>query len=274
MILILDADSLLYKAGFSVEKTIRHVTANTIEGTETFTSAADMREWLKDKDLTRASVTIKEEKIIEPVENAIHLLKSLLNSIQNKYPDSTMEVYMGGKADYRFALFPEYKAGRGPKPTHFQAMFDYLCKKGAIIPEGIEADDAVCIRAYECMELEEDFVLAGVDKDLRQIPCRHYDYGKDVEVILDDWTADFNFYTQLLMGDAADNIPGIRGIGIKTAHKLLADCPDEDAMYAVCCEHWEDHEAMQISAELLYLLRHDKDEWGAPLIEKETSISS
>ena len=265
MLLILDSDSLLYKAGFSAESTTRHVTLAGEDTRASFLSAADMNKWLKDQGLTRKDVTIEKEHHVEPVENAIYLLKSLLTGIQNKYPGATMEIHMGGRADYRYDLFPAYKANRGAKPTHYDAMFEYMQHRGAIIPVGIEADDAVCIRAYDCMEESVDFVLAGIDKDLRQIPCRHYDYGKDVEIILEPLEADFNFYTQLLMGDAADNIPGIKRVGIKTAHKLLADCLDEEAMYQVCLDNWEDHDAMQVSAELLYLLRHDKDEWGPPL---------
>jgi len=265
MVLILDSDSLLYKAGFSVESTTRYVTLEGEATRATFLTAADMNVWLKEQGLKRDDVTIEKEHHVEPVENAIHLLKSLLKGIQGKYPDATMEIYMGGQAAYRFALFPGYKANRGEKPVHYEALFNYMKSLGAIIPDGIEADDAVCMRAYECMDEGIDFVLAGIDKDLRQIPCRHYDYGKDVEVILEPLEADFNFYTQLLMGDGADNIPGIKGVGIKTAHKLLADCEDEEAMYQVCLDNWEDHDAMQISAELLYLLRHEKDEWGPPL---------
>jgi 5'-3' exonuclease len=64
-------------------------------------------------------------------------------------------------------------------------------------------------------------IMCSVDKDLRQIPGIHYDYQKNKFIIVDEETAIYNLAIQMIMGDAADCIPGLRGYGPKKAENLI-----------------------------------------------------
>ena len=114
-----------------------------------------------------------------------------------------------------------------------------MIDKGAILVEGWEADDQVSIdsRAYFSP------VIATIDKDLDQIPGRHYDYLKKTFYTVDEEEAMWMFYRQILSGDNVDNIPGLPRVGMKTAQKWLEEWHEdwaEEAGDADIEEHWWD----------------------------------
>lgn len=266
MELIIDLDSLLYKAGFSVETKTRHV---FLDGTEiaNFKYIKDLNEFLKEEGLKKDSVKIEEVHEYEPAESAIKLLDILISDIQSNFPEYSTTMYLGGKDNFRYEIKSDYKANRAnmPRPVHLSALTEHAVLRNAIIPQGYEADDAVCIHAWKCIRSNTPYIIAGIDKDLRQIPGTHYDYGKGELVEVDTWTADFNFYTQLLTGDTSDNIPGIKGIGPKKAAAILEACDTEIEMFDACESTWDNREDMLISAQLLYLLRDKDDRYKPPL---------
>ena len=89
----------------------------------------------------------------------------------------------------------------------------------------MEADDLVSIWAYEAREEEVPYVIAGIDKDLKQIPGNHYNFNKQLHEFVDDDNANLNLMLQCLTGDTSDNIPGLKGIGPAKASKILAGVP-------------------------------------------------
>ena len=273
MELILDLDSLLYKAGSSVEKNIRHVRQGGVE-IANFNYAKDLKIFLKEREDVE-ELEIEVEHWVDTEQSALKLFDLLVHGIKELRHDRFV-MYLGGTNNFRYDIAPDYKANRDgmPKPVHLQALTDYAIRKGAIVPDGYEADDSVAIRAWEHLNAGTNFVIAGIDKDLRQIPGWHYNYGKgNPPFEIDPTTAEFNFYVQLLMGDSSDNIPGIKGVGIKTAEKLLATCNDERDMYKVCVDKWTELTSwgddtiseMRKSAALLYLLRSPDDKWEPPI---------
>lgn len=275
---ILDADSLLYKAGFSAETTTRQV---TIKGEDSprasFNYVADMKEWLSDNELTLADVDIEKLHSVAPPGSAITILDSIIKSIVAVTEPSNLITFIGGSNNFRYDIYPRYKESRANvvKPVHYDLLFNHLKASGAIIPEGMEADDAVCMTAWKHLLDGDDYIIAGIDKDLKQIPGTHYDYGKNTFIEIDDWEASFNLYSQLLTGDSDDDIPGLRGVGPVTARKILQDCDDERDMYRVCVDQWkergpgsaeeENYQAMCLSMNLLYLLRFIDDKWEPPV---------
>lgn len=139
-------------------------------------------------------------------------------------------VAIKGRGNYRKDLYPDYKGTRPALSEDLKEALDYghkhiVDKWNGIEADGMEADDLVCIWAYEAREMELDFVVCGIDKDLKQIPGHHYNYSKKTFEFVDDDKADYNLMLQCLIGDRGDNIPGISGIGPKKAEKILKGVP-------------------------------------------------
>jgi hypothetical protein len=94
----------------------------------------------------------------------------------------------------------------------------------------IEADDAVSIAA---LTYPGDSVICGIDKDLLQIPGRHYNYREGELIEVSQEMAYYSLYRQMITGDSADNIPGIEGMGKKAAEEKLDGVPGFKMRYAV-----------------------------------------
>lgn len=89
--------------------------------------------------------------------------------------------------------------------------------------EPLEADDVMGILMTK---YPGKYILASIDKDLRQIPGQHYNWDKDEfkEVSLDE--GNLFFYTQILTGDPTDGYSGCPNIGPKRAERILASAKD------------------------------------------------
>ena len=140
-------------------------------------------------------------------------------------------------------------------------------------PSALEADDSISIRAHSLIRHGIPHVVVGIDKDLLQIPGVHYNFNKKTvhERTLED--ANRWFFTQLLMGDRADNIPGIKGIGIKTATRLLEDAATVEEMWDIVLNTYIDtYKSEDMVSELLYergnklwLMRTPGEIWQPPI---------
>lgn len=188
------------------------------------------------------------------------------------------EVYLAikGKDNFRYDIYADYKATRKDKEMdeklreRLNAAYFHIVEKWNAVPaDGMEADDLVCIWAYEARDAEEDWVIAHIDKDINQIAGNHYNYNTKQVYFVDDETADMNFCIQLLIGDSGDNIPKIRkGYGIKTAEKALAGTTYDNRMDKVVEEWrrgygrgWE--KQLNMIGNLIYMKRTwDLEEWN------------
>lgn len=159
------------------------------------------------------------------------------------------QIYLTGKDNFRndIAVTKPYKGNRknSEKPFHYDNTRFYLESLGAIVVDGMEADDAMAIAQTD------DTVICTRDKDLRQVPGLHYgwEHGKQPEYFLKkvDEIGEITlsegkskevkgtglkfFYSQLITGDTTDNIPGLRLGGPALAYKLLSDTTSELEMY-------------------------------------------
>lgn len=170
------------------------------------------------------------------------------------------------KSNFRYTLYPEYKANRTqPKPKYYDYLRGLLkTEYSAVETFGCEADDLMG------MHQEEDTCILTIDKDLNMIPGWHYNWVKDDKYEVSRSESWYNFYTQLLIGDkGTDNIPGCPGIGAVKAAKLLHTDLDEDALYEIVAEtykeqyekkgldNWEGD--MERNASLLWILRNEPE---------------
>ena len=149
-----------------------------------------------------------------------------INEIKKNTMTDHQLIAVKGKGNFRNEIYPKYKANRPalsePRKEALayghQYMVDY---HGAIMADGMEADDLVSIWSAEQRDYDQDPIVVGIDKDLLQIPGWHYNFVKKESQYIDVDKADHCLMLQCLTGDSTDNIPGIKGIGPKRAEKLL-----------------------------------------------------
>jgi len=180
--------------------------------------------------------------------NAVFGLGMTLQKLLNEHqPELVVCCFDAGAKTFRNDIFPAYKANRGAPPEELVPQFD-LCRElvdcmgiATVTCPGYEADDLMATLATRLVAEGHDVVIVTGDKDMAQVlgpSVRIYNLARD-----DWWTAERiprlmgvradqvrDFLA--LKGDAADNIPGVRGVGDKAATALLSAFENLDAIYA------------------------------------------
>jgi 5'-3' exonuclease len=201
---------------------------------------------------------------------AIWRLKTTLEDIVDATEADAYRCFLTSedKSNYRFDIDPLYKSNRkAEKPRHYHALRSHLITQHqAEVVFGMEADDRLGI------EQQEDTILCSIDKDMKQIPGKHYNFVKKEFFEVTPVEALQFFYKQILMGDTADFIEGIRGIGPKKADKIIAPFLTEqemfDAVMAVYKKHYpEDAFTRVVKAGQLLKIKQSKEEelWRPPV---------
>ena len=166
-------------------------------------------------------------------------------------------LFLTGKDNFRYTIYPEYKAHRPKeKPFWLEKCRQYLIATfNAEVVDGQEADDAMGINQTD------DTIICSIDKDLLMIPGQHYNFVKDEFITVTPETGMKHFYTQCLTGDRSDNIKGIEKIGPKKAEKLLANCVTEKEMFDVVREAYSNDEEFIMNARVLWIRRKENEDW-------------
>ena len=181
--------------------------------------------------------------------NAIYGFIKMFEKLEaNFLPSHTVVVWDGGLDEDRVEGLVDYKAQRDPMPNDMEVQLDeivtYLEANGiaSICDDGIEADDRIGQLAKRAEEQGYDVAIASSDKDFFQLvndrvkmlnPADKTGESMDADAVeaktgvrphqIVDWLS--------LVGDAVDNIPGVPGIGVKTAAKLLNEFGSVDGIY-------------------------------------------
>lgn len=183
--------------------------------------------------------------------------------------EDDIQVYLTGRGNFRNDYDASYKDNRKDmeKPIHLAAVREHLVDNwGAVVSEGEEADDLI---AQEAHRLGYQCIIASVDKDFLQLPCRFFNIRTGEWTYQDEWSAKRFFYTQILTGDKADNVQGIYGIGPKKAEKLLVGCKTEEDLFNAVVYAYEGkggYERMAVVANLLWLRREKDVSWVPPVV--------
>jgi DNA polymerase-1 len=173
----------------------------------------------------------------EPTRATYVFCQMLLNLIRDYAPDYLVMVLDADESKLlRKGVYPEYKAHRPPPPEDLlpQERRIVSLMQSARVPllraEGFEADDIIATLTRRFASDELQVCIVSRDKDLDQLLGRNvtlFDPMKD-EVItaerlveLKGWRPEQAIDAQVLVGDTSDNVPGVPGIGAKTAGKLL-----------------------------------------------------
>ena len=174
-----------------------------------------------------------------PTNAILGFIKAVGRIREELKPTHMAVIWDGGLSSDRLKLLPGYKAQRPPMPTDLEVQLDGLAEWVAaagmhsLCHEGVEADDWIAALASEAPSRGYRVIIASSDKDFMQLvsesvrllnpgdktgklwgePEVEAKAGVRPDQIV-DWLA--------LIGDAVDNIPGVPGIGPKTAAQLLA----------------------------------------------------
>ena len=128
----------------------------------------------------------------------------------------------------------------------------------------LEADDAIGLLATG--EYKDNCVIISGDKDMRTIPSWHCFIGDDQLEYVDEQKADYNFCTQVLVGDSADGYKGLAGCGAVKASRVLIDKKDIDEMWEAVVREYEragsTFEDAYHQARLARILRKDEYDYG------------
>jgi hypothetical protein len=233
------------------------------------------------KQIKEAYPGITQEEIDEILRetdytgHALQNVKTVIENVLERFhPDCT--IFIQGEGNFRdeIATIKPYKGNRSShKPKYFVEIKDYLIDRWkAIQVNSQETDDAIGILQMD--NTDKYSVIVSNDKDLMTIPGWHYNWVRDELAYQTMQNANKFFWWQMLVGDTTDNIPGIAGIGPKTADKLFKDQSVEECRRIVqeqyqrqYGEGWE--LAYREIGTLLYILRHPThrpDQKGCPLL--------
>lgn len=163
------------------------------------------------------------------------MLLKLLNERHN--PNEIIAVIFDkARRNFRNEIYPEYKANRAETPAELIPQFAYIRKAveafniASIEQANYEADDLIATYATQAEANGDSVVIYSSDKDLMQLMSeniRIHDPLKNKDINEDDVLKKFGVEpakvveVQALIGDSTDNIPGIKGIGPKTASELI-----------------------------------------------------
>lgn len=197
-----------------------------------------------------------------------------INNIFEKTGSDKYEMYIGGDNNFRKEIYPLYKANRASmkRPMWLEDCREHLMVKwGAKIVNGMEVDDMCGIR-MSCVHSIAP-ICVSLDKDLLQIPGRHYNFVNDEHTIVSELEGMRRFYKQIILGDLSDNVPGYDGKYrdrvpkfILPMMEVLDSLEEETPMYEhVCAVYGGDIERVDLHASLLYVLREEEKYWVNPL---------
>ena len=175
--------------------------------------------------------------------NAVYGFATMLQKLLQEYaPDFLAVAFDKGKKTFRNEMFAEYKGTRKPTPPELSSqipmLHEFLAALGVplIEEQGYEADDILGTLSVKGAQEGMDVLIVTGDRDALQLVCENirvlFTRKGMTDLLLYDeklFLEEYGFPPQRLidmkglMGDASDNIPGVPGIGPKTAKKLLAD---------------------------------------------------
>jgi len=159
-------------------------------------------------------------------------------------------IFIKGKDNFRYEVDAAYKGNRKDNiepevKDRIDDLYEY-CKDFSIQSDGGEADDYCGIAAELALQDNKRYIVCHIDKDLDCIPGWHYNFRKDTLYYVEPEDGYRFLMMQILTGDATDNIQGLKGIGPKTAEKLINGVPNNllwsrviDIWKEKCGDNWE-----------------------------------
>jgi len=182
------------------------------------------------------------------VSGYCNMLWKLLEDMKSDAPTHLAVIWDAGSQTFRNDIYSEYKANRPPPPEDLVPQFPLVRDAtrafgvACVEKEGYEADDLIATYARLAREAGARCTIVSSDKDLMQLvvdgEVELYDTMKYKRIagaeVLEKFgvAPDKVIHVQALAGDSVDNVPGVRGIGIKTAAELITAYGDLETLLA------------------------------------------
>ena len=180
------------------------------------------------------------------VSGFCNMLNKLLDdALSDKDVGHLAVIFDTARRTFRSEIYPEYKAHRPPPPEDLIPQFPLVrdAVRAFNVPclemEGFEADDLIATYAVQAVAAGFEVVIVSSDKDLMQMVGDHVSMQDPMKqtVIREDQVKekfgvgpDKVIDVQALAGDSSDNVPGVPGIGVKTAAELINTYGDLDTL--------------------------------------------
>ena len=171
-----------------------------------------------------------------PTNAVFGFVRDIMHLRKERKPDYLVCAFDTPAKVFRSDIDPNYKAHRPPQPDDLRPQIPLIVRmlQAFRIPvlgqDGFEADDFLATVAVEGARRGIDVFLCTADKDVRQVVCdrvKILDLRRnrliDRDYVINDWgvTPEQVIDYQAMVGDSVDNVPGIKGVGAKTASSLL-----------------------------------------------------
>ncbi|MEI5638014.1 MULTISPECIES: flap endonuclease Xni [unclassified Pseudoalteromonas] len=200
-------------------------------------------------NLIRRIYAVHEPK--SATEQEVHLkacclrVEKAVRSLLNKMAASHAVAVFDGERSWRYEFYPNYKMNRQPMPETLKNNLDKFMAAFAAAgvssfsPDNDEADDVIATLASKAAEAGIAATVVSTDKGFLPLLSEQisvYDHFKKSFITSEDVKSRFSVSKEkltlfwALSGDRTNDIPGVSGIGIKTAKELLARFNDYDAM--------------------------------------------
>ncbi|MEE8352449.1 MAG: 5'-3' exonuclease H3TH domain-containing protein, partial [Rhodospirillales bacterium] len=182
-----------------------------------------------------------------PVNAVFGFTKMIMKLIEDTDADHIAVIFDKARKTFRNDIYPDYKANRGAPPEDLIPQFALVrdatraMNVACVDLDGYEADDLIATYAKQALEQGADVTIVSSDKDLMQLirpGVIMLDAMKEKEIGPDEVMEKFGvgpekvIEVQALAGDSSDNVPGVSGIGVKTAAQLLNEYGDLETLLA------------------------------------------
>lgn len=276
---LLDGDILVYEFGFVGQFKDESTGEVIMKNFDTVEEHIDQ----KIKEIKEDCMSDEEPLIFLTGD---HHLAKILNR-RPAWAEPTVQVELLPSFRYKEAVTKEYKGNRkNEKPLHYHNIRAYLLSRyECVISDGLEADDMMAIYLTK----HPDYILCTVDKDLRQVPGKHYSWAigarpglpvyevdefGTLELVNDrkklSATGVRSLFAQALMGDVVDNIQGIPKCGPVMAYNILSPCVTEMELFLATASKYREafgsdwENKLREHMDLVYMIR-ELDGEGVPI---------
>jgi DNA polymerase-1 len=211
---------------------------------------------------------------MEPRGIALARTRETMEQLFETNRSDDQATYISGESNFRFALYPQYKANRPAwRPKWLEDCKEMLITEyGGIVTLGYEADDGIGIEATRLGPA--NITICSIDKDLKQLPGRHHNWVRNEYTDVDDVQGLYNFYWHCLVGDSSDNVKGCPKIGEVRATNLLARGSTPRDWFDLVRNAFANDDAFLLTGKLIWVLREEGKIWEFPYDDDDNKSSS